>query len=139
MKPETRLGRRLDDRLNLDIWHRIENSAQAGTPDVYFEHEGTVGWIELKHVRDYPARPTTPIRFHRFTHEQANTIWMLGVSGAAKSWTLVQVGVDHWLFNWEWAQELRLGQPRHWWQTVARAHWQKRLDYDQLRRILVTG
>ena len=135
MKPETRLGKRLAEKLDLDIWHRVENSAMAGTPDVYYQHGQTVGWIELKHVKDFPARPTTPIRFHRFTSEQANTIHDFGFYGA-RSFVLAQVGIDHYLFNWDAARELRLGQPKHWWDAHCRAAWKTRCDYLQLRHIL---
>lgn len=131
---ERNLSRRLVKKVapRVTVWERIENSAGVGTPDVYGETLHGPFWCELKHVHEYPKRPTTPIRFHRYTIEQANTIARLGKSGNVASWILIQVENDHWLFNWRKAHDLQLMQPRMWWNENAARMWQRRLDYDQL-------
>ena len=48
----------------------IENSVAKGTPDVNY----LFGWIELKWLRAWPLRPTTPVRIDHFTKEQR--LWL---------------------------------------------------------------
>jgi len=49
---------------------RIENATHAGTPDVYWRRGQRAGWLELKAVRSWPARPATPLHIRHFTGEQ---------------------------------------------------------------------
>ena len=54
---------------------RIENRADNGTPDVYYSFPGgRRGWIELKHLDRWPARPGTPIRIDHLTLDQV--LWL---------------------------------------------------------------
>jgi hypothetical protein len=117
MKPEARLGQRLGQKLGVDFWHRVENSVQEGTPDVFMINDGAGAWCELKHVHTYPKRPATPIRFHRFTVTQAAIIEEIGRLGVAST-VLVQIGADHYVFPHTAARELRIGQPRYGMRTV---------------------
>lgn len=47
----------------------IENSVGPGTPDVNY----VGGWVELKWLRDWPARADTPVRLEHYTQQQK--IW----------------------------------------------------------------
>lgn len=135
---EGSFSRRLRNKLapKLVVWERIENSVGEGTPDVYGESERGAFWCELKHLHDYPARPTTAIRFKRYTKEQADKIEMLGESGKVGSWILIQVAGDHWLFHWSKAHELQKLQPLTWWEENAYCVWKGRLDYNELAKVL---
>jgi|WetSurMetagenome_2_1015567.scaffolds.fasta_scaffold08816_4 hypothetical protein len=44
----------------------VENGARLGTPDV----NCTLGWIELKYVESWPARPATPLAVDHFSPQQ---------------------------------------------------------------------
>jgi hypothetical protein len=48
----------------------VENPAHPGTPDV--NHTG--GWLELKRVDAWPARPGSPLRLPHFTPQQR--VWL---------------------------------------------------------------
>lgn len=135
---ETSLSKRLTLKMRARglTWDRIENSVETGTPDVFGIGRRWAFWCELKHLHDYPARPTTPIRWKRFTTEQARTIRDYGASGKVGSWILVQVASDHWLFDYTKAEELQREQPLIWWEANAFEVWRGRLDYDQLATIL---
>jgi len=58
---------------------RIENGVGLGTPDVVYclrRHakipQATTGWIELKHVPEWPKRASTPLIIEHLTREQVN-------------------------------------------------------------------
>lgn len=129
-----RLGNRLVPKY-ASVWHPVENSVLDGTPDNWFLIDGVGGWVELKHVSDYPKRPVTPIRWKRFTLQQVATIEEFG-EGGSPSWVLAQVAADHYLFHWTAARELRAEQPRFWWEQNARAVWKSRVNYGQLAHLL---
>jgi hypothetical protein len=86
----------LDPRFRL--W-RIENSVGPGTPDVFFleRSTGATGWLELKSIKEYPARATTAVFGSRglradqkpWIHEY----WWLGGS----VWILARVDRDRFL------------------------------------------
>ncbi len=39
----------------------MENSAGAGTPDLYYCYKGQSGWIELKYIKELPKKDTFKI------------------------------------------------------------------------------
>lgn len=49
----------------------IENMLAAGTPDVSL----ATGWVELKWLREWPARASTIVRLDHYTEEQRQ--WLL--------------------------------------------------------------
>lgn len=138
---EGSLSKRLRDRIFpsessgkprlVDVWRRIENAVDSGDPDVTYAAHGRAGWIELKHVHDYPKQATTPIRFKRFTTHQVEIIEGWGRANVP-SFVLVQVAGDHWLFDWHIAWELQEGRDRMWWEAHAIEVWYGRLDYTEL-------
>ena len=137
---ETNLSRRLVKKVKhqIDVWHRIENGVEVGTPDVYYAVSGHGGWVELKHVHEYPRMPTTPIRFKRFTLEQVDTIETFGQS-CGWSWVLIQIELHHYLFHWDRVRELQIGQPRSWWEDNAYKIWTRPMDYKEFVSILSKG
>ena len=48
----------------------VENPVHPGTPDVNYVH----GWIELKALPVWPAKPTSPVRLDHFRPEQK--VWI---------------------------------------------------------------
>lgn len=72
----------------------VENPALPGTPDVNYVE----GWIELKHLREWPVRENTAVLFEHFTPQQR--IWHIrrrAVGGT--SWMLVQCEREWLLFD----------------------------------------
>lgn len=75
----------------------IENIVGIGTPDVTYID----GWLELKILDDWPAKPGTVVKFKRYTKDQKlwlRTHWELGgraflVAKVAQEW-LVIAGPD---------------------------------------------
>ena len=134
---EANLARRLTAKLapKIDFWHRVENKVHLGTPDVFYSANGHMGAVELKHLHTYPKRASTPLRFNHFTTDQVGCIEGFGKNNRF-SFILVQVALDHYLFEHAFARELQLEQPRIWWERWARGIWRRRLDYDQLASIL---
>ncbi len=80
---------------------RIENLVGIGTPDVYYTlTNGTMGWLELKHVDNWPKRQSTVIKIDHFTSEQRNWIRRHGQLGA-NVFLLLRVEKDYLLFDHE--------------------------------------
>lgn len=48
----------------------IESETTPGIPDIYYRN-GIAGWLELKHIKVMPLRPTTSI-FKSYNHELSN-------------------------------------------------------------------
>lgn len=85
---------------------RVENALGAGTPDVNYIH----GWMELKHLKHWPARPETPVRF-LFDPRQAAWLMERWKRGGA-TWVMAQVARQWMLFvGWD-AHQVRQGLPR---------------------------
>jgi hypothetical protein len=136
--PERRFSQRLGKKMKPTFamsWEPIENQIGTGTPDVWYSIYGVGGWVELKVVKDYPARKTTPIRFNHFSTDQVAKLEEIG-EGEVPSWVLCQIAGDYYLFHWSTVRELRKGQPRYWWEASAHAIWKNRINYEQLADLL---
>ena len=76
---------------------RIENSVNTGTPDVAYCLRRkpllppVSGWLELKHVDEWPARPTTTLHVESLTKEQVDWATWWALAGGRVS-ALLQVG-----------------------------------------------
>lgn len=83
----------------LGLLKRVENPIDPGTPDVcyllsrYPKVAPVCGWLELKHVPEWPKRPGTVFKIDSLTLDQVNwqTNWALAGGRVA---TLMQVGYD---------------------------------------------
>ena len=100
------------------ILHRVENSIEEGMPDVVYclrrtkeDGPGISGWIENKHVIKWPSRPSSILRFKRFTQEQADWLYDWSRIGG-KACILAKVGKDYFLMSGLLARELRNGMTR---------------------------
>lgn len=106
-----------------------------GTPDVNF----IGGWIELKCVMSWPARPSTPLRVPHFTNEQR--IWLRKRCRAGGgAWVLLRVGKGHkadWIILRGDVAADHLGHcTRAELETHALRWWTPHLDEADLRRVL---
>lgn len=73
--------------------HRVENAISLGMPDVNF----TLGWVELKHLNDWPKRERTPVTIRHFTPQQR--VWLRRRWAASKNaWLLLRVDTTFMLF-----------------------------------------
>lgn len=55
----------------------IETETGPGVPDLWWLHKGVAGWLELKHVKQMPARATTKVFAslnYNLSNEQSNWI-----------------------------------------------------------------
>jgi hypothetical protein len=70
---------------------RIENAVGVGTPDVnYALNNGSgEGWIELKCIPKWPARPDTPVVIKHYTQEQR--IWHMHRARYGNVYVLIRV------------------------------------------------
>lgn len=83
---------------------RVENVVEPGTPDInyllrrYPRVDPVCGWVELKHVDEWPKRKTTPLTIKSLTRDQVNwhTHWALG---GGRVWTILQVARDYFLLD----------------------------------------
>lgn len=112
----------------------VENSVGPGTPDVTC----TAGWIELKWMRRWPARPDTKVIIEHYTKKQK---WWLrdrwNAGGGA--WLLLQVGREYMLFEAPEAQLVHDGLTRGELYKHSAAHWKNGLDGKELGRCLING
>jgi hypothetical protein len=73
MSAEANLWARLRTNMVGKYWceaTRHEDKFQRGIADISFCQNGIGGWMELKHVSDYPARDKTPIRMPHYSIDQ---------------------------------------------------------------------
>lgn len=97
----------------------VENGVCPGTPDVAFTH----GWVELKQIPAWPARPDTVVRCDHFTRTQRN--WLAAHEAAGgRCWVLLQVGRSEFLLIPGAKAAAQLGRiPRKELTTLAEMHW----------------
>ena len=85
---------------------RHEEALQAGIADVsYVSANGHHGWIELKHLKEWPRRESTIVRLDHYTNDQKNFLKAKGRAGSY-TWLFLQVGRDYLLFDWRAAQKV---------------------------------
>ena len=75
---------------------RIENKCELGTPDVAYSLKirdmprATSGWLELKHVVEWPAREETVIKVPSLKLEQV--LWLEAEArSGGRAWCLLQI------------------------------------------------
>jgi hypothetical protein len=77
------------------VAYKVGTSMTLALPDVAFAGRGGSGWLELKYVPDWPARPSTPVpvavtpeqrRFLAAWHGTGNRAFVL--LGVADEWFL---------------------------------------------------
>jgi len=105
----------------------IENGVGAGVPDLNY----ILGWIELKQVKAWPKRPSTPLRLDHFTSGQRRWISRRHRAGGLV-FVLLKVGKEWLLFDGETAAE-HLGRTnRSELYGLAKKAWPKRINWNQL-------
>lgn len=121
-----------------DKWEatRVENNISLGTPDVYYTiiQTGTMGWIELKHKKQWPKREKTKIKIDHFTPQQRNFLKNHGKLGA-NVFMLLQVDRDYLLFDWTIAKDFGTLDKV---ELIDRSilHWENHIDYNELESYL---
>jgi hypothetical protein len=78
----------------------VENSACPGFPDVEF----IGGTMELKVLKDWPARPSTVVKLPKFRPLQRNWLRKRWRAGGLALF-LLRVDREHLLFDGEWAAD----------------------------------
>lgn len=100
MKPEQRVWDNLNKKMR-GYWKgdRVETSDICpGFPDVVYTCEGVTGKLELKHLNDFPSKPDTIVKFHRFTIQQVNHALNTQYYGG-KAGMFAQVGQELFYFE----------------------------------------
>jgi hypothetical protein len=102
---------------NFGVVKRIEDLLDKGTADVVYcthfdqNERARTGWIELKRLRSWPARPDTLVRLPHYTPHQANFLVRWGRAGAG-AFLLARVGNDYLLWPWQSAKAIQAGLPK---------------------------
>jgi hypothetical protein len=115
---------------------RHEDIAGAGIPDVSYAPAGSsgFGWIELKHVPDFPKRVNTPVRIKHFTEEQRFFLKDKG-ERAGYCWVLLQISNEYFLFDHTVIDKLGY-VPAYELKTIAVQHWTRTINYSYLSMLL---
>jgi len=94
----------LDDHT---VMQRVEPSlANINFPDWYITLKTNKILVEAKHIREWPKRPQTGIRFKRYTPGQKQFIHKHGKFGKGGVFILLQVDDDILLFPWHCAYSI---------------------------------
>lgn len=109
----------------------IENGISAGVPDVNY----LFGWIELKQVREWPKRDTTPLRCDHFTPQQRRWLARRHKAGGAV-YVLLKVAREWILLDGEVAVEHLGRTTRAEIYNVAAGAWPKRMNWNQLAEVI---
>lgn len=107
----------------------VENPCLPGTPDVnYIE-----GWVELKWLRDWPARADTIVVFEHFTPQQR--VWhMRRRAAGGRSWVLIQCKRE-WILLDGMVAALHLNSTtRQGLYDIASKHTTQGMDSEELQR-----
>ena len=96
---------------------RVETPlTEAGFPDIVYCLLGVAGVLELKRLRAWPVRPTTPLRVPHLTAEQVAFLegWARApANGIARM--LLQVGTDYLVLDHVGARAVRDGVATRAW------------------------
>lgn len=114
---------------------RHEDSVTLGVPDVSFAMDNVNGWLELKHLPEWPKRDTTVVKMKRYTEEQRKYILESGEHGG-RSYLLLQVGKVYLLFG-HWGAQLVGKVPRTRLEAIAIKTWTDMMDPGELRSALL--
>lgn len=79
--------------------YSVENAVCPGMPDVNF----LGGWLELKYLRDWPARPTTIVTLPHYTAQQQAWLRRRWAAGGG-AWLYIGVGSDRLLVPGKYAE-----------------------------------
>jgi hypothetical protein len=83
------LKRSLDNTPGTVGW-KVQDTWRKGLPDVIVCHRGAAAWIELKHVKAWPKRISTPIRTKVSDEQRRHLLDWRNAGGL--SWVLMFVG-----------------------------------------------
>jgi hypothetical protein len=117
---ESKLWKKL--KLKTKGWHieRVEDYLTDGRPDVEYCVDGVAGWVELKYMKKWPVRPTTPLRMAHLTVSQENWHFHYHRHGG-RSYFLIQVDDDYLLHKGEISREIN-NQTQKWHFANCLAH-----------------
>jgi hypothetical protein len=122
-------------------WHatRIESSAGNGVPDVCFSTAGQHGFIEFKYIKEWPKRKTTLVKLP-LRPEQKLWLETRGRYGG-NCWVFVRVEDDFFIVHWNDIDWFCNGLTREelYSAYVFKGFWSKRVDFDELFKILREG
>lgn len=85
---------------------RVENSMDTGTPDVYFTAVSNEGWIELKQIKSFPKRESTPIKIPFRPGQYAWLMSRYHMNPSTSGYLLIQIEDVLFLFKNEQIQEV---------------------------------
>jgi hypothetical protein len=112
---------------------RVENTVEAGTPDVYIRSTHGSCWAELKYLAAFPKKATSIVKIPHYTDNQRLWLREEGILGG-NAWLFVQVDHDYFLFDWRAAQDVTGWTAFSWRQHAVRC-WSGRCDWGEFVRI----
>lgn len=135
MSAETNLWNRLRTNMVGKYWceaTRHEDKFQKGIADVSFCQAGQAGWMELKHVSQWPAREKTLVRIPHYSDEQKEFLEKKGRC-MGNTWLFIQVESDFLLYSHLPAQFLP-DKTKTEMVELSTFFYEGRLDYAQFAR-----
>ena len=125
---ESKMWQYLQPKLKVLHPIRIENVlSYRGIPDVNY----AFGWIELKYIKDYPKRPTTPVRIRHYTSLQKNFLCRRLRMGE-NMFVLLRVKNDWFLFADEYSFSILGEMTKSKMIERAALYCENRLDIERL-------
>lgn len=138
MSAEGNLWARLRTNMVGKYWYeatRHEDKFAKGIADVSFCQAGAAGWMELKHVSQWPARERTLVRIPHYSDEQKEFLEKKG-KGMGNTWLFIQVESDFLLYDHKAAQFLP-DRTKTEMVELATFFYERRLDYAQFAHDMV--
>lgn len=111
----------------------VENALGSGTPDVYC----TLGWIELKSLREWPVREKSPVRLPHFTAMQKHWLSKECACGG-KAWLLIKIARE-WVLIHGTKVDTVGAVPRDALLALSARHWNKTPSKEELVECLLTN
>lgn len=106
----------------------------VGTPDV----ETIAGWVELKHLDDFPVRDHTIVRIPHFTDQQREWHERRFKAGEL-TWLVVQVKREWFVFTSEQLDDVGANWTANEWRKHAWAWFKTKPEPSQLQAKLLYG
>jgi hypothetical protein len=114
---------------------RLELTGVLGVPDVMMDVVGKRILIELKYLKSFPKRESTPIRIPCLTPHQRLYIKTSGTIGN-NVWLLVRIDKDIFLWSWKDIYDLE-SWDKEQWIANCKLHLQSRFNYSKLLTALI--
>lgn len=112
-----------------------EDKYSVGIPDLSYAKAGADGWIELKYMKNFPVKDSTPIRVGLRPNQRT---WLKKrcAAGNGQCFVLTQVGRDYYIHSALFIDELYEGMSHERFIATREERWSGSIDFRRLTEIL---